>query len=374
MLLLVSFGSILGGLWQDRKGARVVASAGGCLIGAGCLLAALLGASHTALVLTFGVIVGLGVGLAYVTPIANLLKWFPDKRGLVVGFAVMGSGFSALFWGPLLERLIGSDPAQFASTVPRTFLVMAVIFTVAVTGLAQLYRVPPPGWKPPGWNPPPGVHESRSLNTREMLGAWQFYLLYVLFFLGTSVGQTAIGQAAPLMQEVSRNPLGNAAPFSSGVAIGVVSLFNAAGRLGWGSLSDRLNRKWVLMLMSLVSVLACLGFLREIGGFWSALAGLCIAAFGYAGFLALMPALTADYFGPKHVGGNYGILFSAWGICGFLVPGYFERRLDLAREAGNLAAGYNTVYGELALLAGLVTILAALLRSPTSPSASSAPQ
>jgi OFA family oxalate/formate antiporter-like MFS transporter len=360
MLLMVSIGSVLGGMWQDRKGARVVASFGGGIIGLGCLLAAYFGSDNAGLIATFGVIVGLGVGLAYVTPIANLLRWFPDKRGMVVGFAVMGSGFSALFWGPLVEKLIGSDPAQFHQTIPRTFVVMAIIFTIAVAGLAQFYRVPPPGWKPEGWTPPPGSQVSKSLSMREMFRTWQFYALYAIYFLGTSVGQTAIGQAAPLLQDVGR-----AAPISSGVALGILGLFNAGGRLGWGSLSDYLGRKWILLVMSLVSIGACLGFLRNATGFWSAISGLCIAAFAYAGFLALMPAFTADYFGPKNVGGNYGILFTAWGVCGFIVPGYFERLLDRAHDAGRLAAGYREVYLELAVLAAAVAVLALFLRPPS---------
>jgi OFA family oxalate/formate antiporter-like MFS transporter len=361
MLLLVSIGSIIGGMWQDRKGARIVASCGGLLIALGCMLAALYGNDFNFLVLTFGVVVGLGVGLVYVTPIANLLKWFPDKRGMVVGFAVMGSGFSALFWGPLIEKLIGRDPAQFPATIPRTFLVMAINFSIAVTGLAQFYRVPPAGWRPQGWFPVAGAQVSRSHSTKEMLQTWQFYLLYLIFFLGTAVGQTAIGQAAPLLQEVGRA----GAPISSGVALGVLGLFNAGGRLGWGSLSDYLGRKRILVAMSLVSILACLGFLREANEFWGAISGLCIAAFAYAGFLALMPAFTADYFGPANVGANYGVLFTAWGVCGFVVPGYFERLLDHARDTGGLAAGYREVYVELAVLAAAVGVLAFLLAPPT---------
>jgi OFA family oxalate/formate antiporter-like MFS transporter len=270
----------------------------GLIIGTGCLLAALVGNDWNLLVLTFGGIVGLGVGLAYVTPIANLLKWFADKRGMIVGFAVMGSGFSALFWAPLLERLIGKNPAQYADSIPRTFITMAVIFTIAVCGLAQFYRVPPPGRKPASWSPQPGVLVTRNLTTGQMLRSWQFYALYAIFCLGTSVGQTAIGQAGPLLQEVGTLR----APISVGVALGILGLFNAAGRLEWGSVSDFIARKWVIILMSLVSVIACLGLLRAPGGFVSALAGLCVAAF--AGFLALMPAFTADYFGPAHVRAN----------------------------------------------------------------------
>lgn len=362
LLLMVSLGSILGGAWQDRKGGRIVASVGGLMIALGCLLSARYGDTVTGLTLTFGVVTGTGVGLAYVTPIANLLNWFPDKRGMVVGLAVMGSGFSALFWGPLVEALIGKDPSRYHDSVPQTFLVMAGIFCVAVVGLAQFYRVPPPGWKPEGWAPPPGAQAARSLSTLEMFGTWQFYALYVTYFLGSSVGLTAIGQASPLLQDVGMS----SAPISAGVALGVLGIFNACGRLGWGSLSDFLGRRRTMFAMSLVSVVACLGLLRNATGFWSAMSGLCLAAFAYAGYVALMPALTADFFGAKNVGANYGIVFSAWGICGFVVPGYFEGLLDGAREAGNLAAGYREVYLQLAVLAAVVAVLALCLRPPRS--------
>jgi OFA family oxalate/formate antiporter-like MFS transporter len=362
LLLTVSVGTIVGGLWQDRKGGRVVASTGGLMIGAGCLLAAGFGDTVPGLILTFGVIVGLGIGLAYVTPIANLLKWFPDKRGMVVGLAVMGSGLSALFWGPLVEMLIGKNAAQFHESVPRTFMIMAAIFSVAVVGIAQLYRLPPTGWKPAGWTPPPGAHVSMSLSTREMFATWQFWALYVTFFLGSSVGLTVIGQASPLLQDIGMA----GAPISAGVALGVMGLANAVGRLSWGSLSDRLGRRWTLLSMSLVSIAACLGFLRNASGFWPAMTGICLAAFGYAGYLALMPALTADYFGPQNVGGNYGILFSAWGICGFVVPGYFENLLDRARATGSLPAGYREVYLEMAVLAILVACMTPFLHRPGS--------
>jgi OFA family oxalate/formate antiporter-like MFS transporter len=330
------------------------------MIGAGCLLAVWFGDTIEGLILTFGVIVGLGVGLAYVTPIANLLKWFPDKRGMVVGFAVMGSGFSALFWGPLIEALVGKDPAQYAVSIPRTYMTMAVIFSVAVIGMAQLYRLPPGGWKPAGWTPPVGARVAHSLSTVQMFGTWQFYALWLTYFLGSSVGLTAIGQAPPLLRELG----GPAAPISGGVALGVLGIFNACGRLAWGSLSDRAGRRWTLLAMGAVSIVACMVFLREASGFWMALIGLCMAAVAYSGYLALMPAFTADYFGPKNVGGNYGILFTAWGICGFVVPGYFETMLDHARDAGNLAAGYREVYLELAVMAVVVAVLSSFLHPP----------
>ena len=116
---------ILAGFWQDRKGPRVVATVGGFLLGTGCLLAAWMGDTVQGLVLAYGVVAALGVGFAYVTPIATCIKWFPDKRGMIVGLAVMGFGVGPLVFGPLLQSLIGSDPAQLGSTIPRTFLILA---------------------------------------------------------------------------------------------------------------------------------------------------------------------------------------------------------------------------------------------------------
>jgi MFS transporter, OFA family, oxalate/formate antiporter len=358
-LIAVAIGAVLGGLWQDRKGSRLVATVGGLLLAVGCAGSALFGDTLGGLIVAYGLIGGLGGGFAYVTPIANLVKWFPDKRGTMVGLAVMGSGMSPLFWSPLIEKLIGKDPTQFADTVPRTFFLMSVVFVVAVVGCAQLYRVPPPGWKPAGWNPPPAAQRAE-ISSKAMLATWQFYALWMIFFLGAAVGLTAIGQASPLIQEVSHG----AAPISAGLAVGILGLFNGAGRLGWGAVSDRFSRKIALLAMSSVSVIACLAFLRTASGFWDVMIGLCLAAFSYGGFLALMPSLTADYYGQSSIGGNYGLVFSAWGVCGFLVPGYFESLLDRSRAAGSLASGYNEVYWTLAILGMMVLLIVAVLRGP----------
>ncbi|MCC6857732.1 MAG: OFA family MFS transporter [Bryobacterales bacterium] len=359
-LLAFAAGMILAGFWQDRKGPRVVASAGGFLLALGCLLAAWIGGTVNGLVLAYGIVAGVGVGFAYVTPIATCIKWFPDKRGMIVGLAVMGFGAGPLVFGPLLEALIGDDPSRFAVTIPRTFLILAAIFFVGVIGAAQFYRVPPPGWKPAGWVPPPGRMARGDLSSRGMLGTWQFYALWLIYFLGTSVGLTAIGEATPQLQEMART----SAVMSAGAALGVMSIFNGLGRLGWGSVSDRLGRKATILAMFAVSLLACVGFLRTASSFWMLLAGLCLAAFAYGGYLALMPSFTADYYGPKYVGANYGLLFSAWGVCGFLVPGYFAGIMDRARLAGDLASGYSEVYWKLAVLAAAGAFLTAVLRPP----------
>ncbi len=359
-MLAFAVAMVLGGIWQDRKGPRVVATTGGLLLGAGCLLAAWLGDSLNGLIFSYGIVAAFGVGFAYVTPIATCIKWFPDQRGRIVGLAVMGFGVGPLLFGPLLEALLGKDPAQFAVTVPRTFVVLSVIFFIGVVGAAQLYQVPPAGWRPAGWSPPAGQAAAVEISPREMLRMWQFYVLWFVYFLGTAVGLTAIGEATPLLQEMAKST----AVLSAGAALGVMSICNGVGRLAWGSVSDRFGRKPAVLMMCVVSVLACLGFLRTAGSFSTLLLGLCLAAFAYGGYLALMPAYTADYFGPKNVGANYGLVFSAWGLCGFLIPGYFAGIMDRARVAGDLAAGYNEVYWKLALIAAVGAAVAALLRPP----------
>lgn len=359
-LLAFAAAMILAGLWQDRKGPRIVASAGGFLLGTGCLLAAWMGGTVTGLVLAYGVVAGFGVGCAYVTPIAMCIKWYPDKRGMMVGLAVMGFGAGPLLFGPLLEWLIGADPARFAVTIPRTFLTLSGIFYVGVIGAAQFYRVPPAGWTPPNWVPAAGRAAAIEAGPRQMLATWQFYALWALYFLGTSVGLTAIGEATPLLKEMAITT----AIMPAGAALGVMSICNGLGRLGWGSVSDRFGRKAATLAMCLVSVVACLVFLRGASGFTQLLAGLCLVAFSYGGYLALMPAFTADFYGPRNVGANYGLLFSAWGICGFVVPGYFAGIMDKAKAAGNLAAGYQQVYWTLAVMALLGAAVAATLRPP----------
>lgn len=361
-LLFFTVAMVLAGFWQDRKGPRLVGSVGGLLLGTGCLLAAWIGDTPVGLIVAYGVLGGLGVGFAYVTPIATCIRWFPDRRGLIVGLAVMGFGAGSLIFAPLLEALIGSDPAGYAETIPRTFLVMAAIFFVCVIGAAQVYRVPPAGWRPPGWQPAAAAEAGaqRDFTPKEMLGSPQFYMLWLLYFLGTSVGLTAIGQASPLVRETASV----GAALSGGAALGVMSFFNGIGRLAWGGLSDKLGRNRTAVAMFSLYVIACLALLRTASGFWGLLAGLCMVGFSFGGYLALLPSFTADYFGAKHIGANYGIMFSAYGLCGFFVPQYFASIMDAARSAGDLAAGYNRVYFTLAVFAVAGAVFALVVKRP----------
>lgn len=357
-LLAFAAGMILAGFWQDRKGPRVVASVGGLLLAAGCLIAGLTHETVEGLVIGYGLVAGMGVGFAYVTPIAMCVKWFPDRRGMIVGLAVMGFGLGPLVFGPWLEWMIGKDVQAMNTTIPQTFFVLAGLFLVGVVGAAQLYAVPPKDWKPVGWNPVAGKKTTVDLSPSQVVSNWRFYVLWALYFVGTSVGLTAIGEASPLLREAAKT----GGFISAGAGLGVMSVFNGAGRLAWGSVSDRWGRFPALLGMCGMSVLTCAFVLRTVDGFGGLLLGLCLVAFSYGGFLALMPAMTADLFGPKNVGANYGLLFSAWGVCGFVVPGYFAGILDAARKQNALGAGYTEVFGMLAVLALMGGGLTILLR------------
>lgn len=364
-LLAFAAGMIVAGFWQDRKGPRVVASVGGFLLALGCLVAGLMHQTVEGLVIGYGLIAGVGVGFAYVTPIAMCVKWFPDKRGMIVGLAVMGFGLGPLVFGPWLEWMIGKDVAGMNSSIPKTFFVLAGVFLVGVVGAAQLYAVPPAGWKPAGWQGGAAGASALEMQAGEMVRTWKFYVLWGIYFLGTSVGLTAIGEASPLLREAAKG----GAMMTAGAGLGVMSIFNGLGRLGWGSVSDRFGRLTAVLGMCGTSVFACAVVLRVSDSFSTLLLGLCLVAFSYGGFLALMPAMTADFFGAKYVGANYGIVFSAWGICGFLVPGYFASLLDTARGRGDLRGGYAEVFTLLAVLAlvGGALAMALNLKKPVAP-------
>ncbi|MFC2154033.1 OFA family MFS transporter [Candidatus Altiarchaeota archaeon] len=301
---------VFAGFWQDKKGPRLVASVGGVVMGLGFLLASKT-TSLTWLYLSYGVLGGAGVGLAYVCPIAACVKWFPDKRGLISGLAVAGFGAGSLVFAPLAAKLIVSVG------VLSTFFYLGVIFIIAVVLGAQLLRNPPEGYVPEGWSPPTGKDGKKSVcdhSWREMLKTRQFYLMWLMFCFAALAGLMVIGHLAAFGKESGLDAETAAA------AVGVLAIFNGAGRIVWGAISDKIGRTRTLLSMYLINGLIMLLLIKMGGSFITLAAASAVIGFCFGGNFSMFPSLTADYFGTKHVGINYGWVFTSYGIGGLAGP------------------------------------------------------
>jgi OFA family oxalate/formate antiporter-like MFS transporter len=279
--------------------------------------------------IAFSVIGGLGIGTAYVCPIATCVKWFPDKRGMITGLAVAGFGAGALVFTPIAKAFIAS------SGIMATFMYLGIIFLVAVVLGAQLMIVPPAGYKPEGWNPPapaPGAAKAGGgdFTTMEMLKTPQFYLLWVTYFAGCMAGLMIIMNITNMWQSPSMIELAKTMPTvtkdafktvadQGALAVMIVAILNAAGRLVWGQISDIIGRKMALIIIFAYAGVIML-LLNTFTSYTMFLVGVCSVGFCFGGFLGLYPAVTADYFGTKNVGANYGLMFAAFGAGGLLGP------------------------------------------------------
>ena len=305
-VLFLGAGTIIGGLWQDRVGPRRVATVAGILYGAGYMVAAFAAAHHSlgGLYLGYGVLAGIGMGMGYICPVATLVKWFPDRRGLMTGVAVCGYGAGALVMSPLAAREI------LAYGVPATFLTLGIVYLVVVVLTAQFYQNPPQGWRPEGWEPRSAVSKAAStydFTVKEAMSTPQFWLLWFMLFLNVSAGIMVISQASPMAQQ-----LVGLTPVTAAGIVGVISIFNGLGRVFWAAVSDFLGRARVYFLLYLiqVGVFFALPHLHTAALFTAAVAtvGLC-----YGGGFGTMPSFTADFFGAKYMGGIYGWILLAWG-------------------------------------------------------------
>lgn len=398
-IVLASFALavIFGGRIQDRLGPRLVGTIGGVVLGIGLILARFTGNMSEGLALawlvfTFAVLGGVGIGMAYVCPIATCVKWFPDKRGLITGLAVAGFGAGAFFFAPLARALIsGGHYRLFAVNLfplPQlgvfdTFMVLGIIFLIAVVFGSQLLKNPPAGYVPPGWTPPapaPGATVSKADYTpSEMLKTPVFWILWLTYFAGCTAGLQVIMKASPVWQSFSISSITTfpipedtfaAIGAAGAVAVAILAIFNATGRILWGKVSDSLGRKNTLIIMFIICgvVMLALDWMRPYPLY---LAGVCIVGLCFGGYLALYPAVTADFFGTKHIGVNYGCMFAAYGAGGLFGP---FLAAWLMRTAGHVEyqitdlAGQATVrlfevgdYRMAFLLSGVACLLAGAL-------------
>jgi MFS transporter, OFA family, oxalate/formate antiporter len=330
-IFVLGFAAFFGGLWMNRKGPRIVALTGATLYGLGVFLASFSANKLWWLYLSYGVIGGIGLGLGYIVPVATLVKWFPDRRGLITGIAVGGFGAGALITAPVASRLI-----QVVGVLP-TFAYLGVGYFIIAIIAALFMQNPPEGWQPEGWTPTEKEVSQRAGHDfvlSEALKTWQWWVLWLILFLNTCAGIAVISQEAPIFQELT----GVTAVIAGGM-VGVASLGNGVGRVFWAWLSDLITRRATFAIM----------FIFQVGLFWflpsitvpSMMTTITfIILMCYGGGFGTMPAFTADYFGPKNVGPIYGLMLTAWSFASVFGPLYIAR---MRETTGHYAGALHVI-------------------------------
>lgn len=334
--LFLGFSAVVGGLWVSRVGPRVVGIVAGLLWGGGVFLASLSAYKLWWLYLTYGVMGGTGLGMGYIVPVAVLVKWFPEKRGLITGIAVGGFGAGSLVAAPLAGRLM-----QSAGVMP-TFAYLGIAYGVVAVCSGFFMQNPPEGWKPAGWTPTAAQVSQRSdrdYNLGEALRTWQWWVLCALLSINTIAGISVVSQAAPMFQELGKVNAVTAANF-----VGIVSLGNGLGRVFWAWISDVATRKTAFFTMYLLQAILFWTF-HNITSPMLLLAATFTILICYGGGYGITPAFAADYFGPRHVGPIFGLMLLPWAFPAAFGPLLFA----YLRQA---TGGYNQA---LYLIAGLLT-------------------
>ena len=377
--VLLGCSAALWGGWLERSGPRkagVVAAFCWC----GGLLISAYGVYIHQLWLMWlgsGVIGGVGLGLGYISPVSTLIKWFPDRRGMATGMAIMGFGGGAMIGSPLATKLMGYFAVPGSVGVWQTFVVLAAVYFVFMLGGSLGYRVSPIGWKPANWTPPAtrdnAMIASRHVHLKNAHKTPQFWLLWLVLCMNVSACIGIIGAAAPMLQEtfggaligqtgigfadIKKDEALTAAAAAVGAGfVGLISLFNIFGRFAWATSSDKLGRKRTYYIFFILgAIMYCTA--TYVAGFKSLalfVACFCIIASMYGGGFATIPAYLADMFGTQFVGAIHGRLLTAWSTAGILGPVVVNYMHDTRLEAG---VPFDQVYGPIfVVLAGLMVV------------------
>ena len=334
--------AIWGG-WLERAGPRKAGLVSAVCWCGGMLISAIGIHTHQfwMMILGSGVIGGIGLGLGYISPVSTLIKWFPDRRGMATGMAIMGFGGGAMIGSPLAVELMKHFATPTDAGVMQTFVVMAVVYFLFMVAGALGYRVPPTGWKPEGWTPPAAQASNtmitqRHVHVKKVWGIPQFWLVWIVLCMNVSAGIGVIGMASPMLQEIfGGNLIGVQAKFAeldktqlaaiaaiAGGFTALLSLFNIGGRFVWASLSDKLGRKLTYTVFFVLGGLlyASLPSSAAAGHKLAFVGAVCIILSMYGGGFATVPAYLGDLFGTQMVGAIHGRLLTAWATAGILGP------------------------------------------------------
>lgn len=321
---------VIAGRLLPKYGPRKLTIASGILLGLGYIIAGLIGAENYISTLFFiGFIGGAGIGFGYVVPIAVAMRWFPDKKGMITGLAVAGFGFGATLWMAMAGKLgqIGGGELIKHIGMSNTFIVLGIIFTIIILIGSIWMKFPSPGWKPQGWNPPEGTAAKPAgtvdFSSAQMLKTKQFYLIVITFAFGAGAGLMSIGlmklwpmeamQANGISKEVA------AAAATMAMAV-FFALFNGLGRILWGMISDKMGRKPSIAIMMLTQGVFVIMFQWMAGNQFTLYFFAVLIGFNYGGLFSLFPTITADVFGNRNFGQNYGWVFLAYAIGGIIFP------------------------------------------------------
>lgn len=355
---------VLAGRLMPKLGPRKLTMAGGIILGLGYALAGLFGGTNFWAIFFFiGIIGGAGIGLAYVVPIAVGMRWFPDKKGLVTGLAVAGFGFGAMLWVKLAgewAKLLSPEVLGLSGT----FILYGAIFFVSVLIGGVWMQFPPKDWKPAGWTPPTATADKKThggtveYKSREMLKTPQFYMIFLTFVFGASAGLMSIGlmKLFPMQALTSAGVPEATASAIAGTAMAVFfSLANGIGRIAWGAISDKLGHKLSITLMMASQGVMVILFQWMAGTPVLLYLGATLIGFNFGGNFSLFPSITADTFGTKSVGQNYGWIFLAYGIGGIFGPILGGRLGDL----GNFPQAFTICGVSCLVAAGIISAVKA---------------
>jgi MFS family permease len=375
--VVLGFSAALWGGWLERVGPRKAGVVAALCWSGGLVISAFGVMVHQIWLLWLGsgIIGGVGLGLGYISPVSTLIKWFPDRRGMATGMAIMGFGGGAMIGAPLADILMRHFATPSDVGVWQTFLSLAAIYFVFMMAGAMGYRIPAPNWRPSGWNPPAN-NGRKSMITDSHVHldvAWktkQFWLVWGVLTLNVTAGIGIIGMASPLLQEVFAGKLigidatfsqltiaqkGQIAAIAAGFT-GLLSLFNIGGRFFWASLSDRIGRKSTYYSFFLLGFLlyASIPWTSQTGSLALFVIFFCVILSMYGGGFATVPAYLADMFGTRMVGAIHGRLLTAWSTAGILGPVLVNYIREYQLDHGVPRAEAYTV--TMYILAGLLLL------------------
>ncbi|WP_439127836.1 L-lactate MFS transporter, partial [Polaribacter sp.] len=345
-ILLLGLSAAFLGRWVEKVGPKISGTTAGIFYGVGILGAGLAVQIESLWLfyLCYGVIGGIGLGLGYITPVSTLVKWFPDKRGLATGMAIMGFGFAALIFGPVMAKLFDTVG------VSNAFYVLGVIYMVLILSSARYIERPPEGYAPEGYNEGEGklIKEDLSnITANESLQSTRFYYIWLMMFINIACGIAIISAASPMMQEkLSYTPMQAAA------IVGFIGVFNGLGRITWSSLSDYLGRANTFIIFFAFQILAFY-FLPKIGVESVFLIILFTVITMYGGGFAMLPAFLGDLFGTKQLGAIHGMVLAAWGLAGVIGPTIY----DLVKEKTGSLDTTLIIFAGLFVVALIISIL-----------------